>query len=234
MLAPKPLEGVTVSRIAFTANALPAIRPVSHVVDQGRECESTMKHGSGRRGAAMSRSFKGALIGVCVVGFAMASAPPASANFPHFQTFSVTTVDSGSAAGTAPARTSAADPAMLPDLLFTWTEVGLGKVDVTYDASAVVTATFGCVNGGSNQPKATNKTTITAPVSATVQLSADDNGRIAGSLDLDTAGVEPVGLDCPSGQVLMAISASFTQITLTDVTNHVSVTADDITVILLS
>jgi hypothetical protein len=183
----------------------------------------------------MSRSFKSALIGVCAVGVAMASAPPASAkNFPHFRTFSVTAVDSASAAGTTSTRTAAAEPATLPDLRFTWTEVGLGNVDVTYDAGAVVIATFGCVNGGTNRPKASNKTTITAPVGDTVQLSADDNGRIAGSVDLDTAGVEPVGFDCPSGQVLTAVSATFTQITLTDVTNNVSVTAADITVNLLS
>ena len=127
-----------------------------------------------------------------------------------------------------------AAPATLPDLRFTWTEVGLGNVDVTYEASASVTATFGCINGGSNRPMATNKTAITAPVSTTVQLSADDNGRINGSVDLDTGEVAPVGLDCPSGQVLAAVSATFTQITLTDVTNNVSVTAADITVILLT
>ena len=183
----------------------------------------------------MSRSLKGALIGVFVVAVAMASAPPTSAkNFPHFRTFEVTTVNSGSGAATASARTATAAPATLPDLRFTWSEVGLGNVDVTYKASALVTATFGCVNGGSNRPKATNKTTITAPVGATGDLSADDNGRINGSLDVDTAEVVPVGLSCPSGQALMAVSATFTQITLTDVTNNVSVTADDITVILLS
>ncbi len=233
MLAPQPLEGVSVSRMAFTVNALPAIRPVCHVVDQGRECESTMKHSSGRCGAAMSRSFKGALIGVCVVAVALAAAPPASANFPHFREFSVTTVGSASTAGAASARTTVADSTTLPDLRFTWTEVGLGSTDVTYNASAVVSATFGCVNAGSNRPSASNKATVTEPVTATVQLSADDNGRITGSLEVDTAGVEPVDLDCPSGQILTAISASFTQITLTDVTNNVSVMAADITVILL-
>jgi hypothetical protein len=194
-----------------------------------------MKHGIGRRGAAMSRSFKGALIGVCVVGVAMASALPASAkNFPHFRTFEVTTVDSASGSATASARTTAAAPATLPDLRFTWTEVGLGNVDVEYEARVVVTATFGCVNGGDNRPKATNKTTVTAPISANGSLHADDNGRINGSLDVDTGSVQPVGLDCPSGQVLAAVSVSFTQITLTDLTNEVSVTAPDITVDLLS
>lgn len=195
-----------------------------------------MKHGSGRRGTAMSRSLKGALIGVFVVAVAMATAPPTSAkNFPHFRTFEVTTVDSASGASTASARTTTAAPATLPDLRFTWTEVGLGNVDVTYEASAVVIATFGCVNGGSNRPKATNKTTVTAPIGAgPVQLSTDDNGRITGSLDLDTGEVAPVGLVCPSGQVLRAVSASFTQITLTDLTNNVSVTAPDFTVDLLS
>ena len=201
----------------------------------GEECEGSMKHGSRRRGSAMSRSLKGALIGVFVFAVAMASVPPTSAkNFPHFRTFEVTTVDSGSGAATASARATTAAPATLPDLRFTWTEVGLGNVDVTYKASALVTATFGCINGGSNRPKATNKTTVTAPVGATAELHADDNGRINGSVVVDTGEVEPVGLDCPSGQVLTAISAKFTQITLLDDTNGVSVTAPDITVDLLS
>ena len=194
-----------------------------------------MKYGSGRRGGAMSRSFKSALIGACVLGVAIASAPSASArNFPHFRTFSVTTVDSAGGAGTASARTTAAAPASLPDLRFTWTEVGLGNADVTYEASASVTATFGCVNGGSNRPKATNKTTVTAPIGAQGTLVADQNGRINGSLDVDTSNVAPVGMACPPGQVLTAVSATFTQIMLTDVTNNVSVTAPDITVDLLS
>jgi hypothetical protein len=199
-----------------------------------------MKYGSGRRGGVMSRSLKGALVGVFVVGVAMASGPPASAkNFPHFRTFSVTTVDSAGGAAAASARTTTAVPATLPDLRFTWTEVGVGNADVTYRASASVTATFGCVNGGSKRPKATNKTTITAPIGAEGTLVADQNGRINGSLDVDTSHVVPVGMACPPGQVLTAVSATFTQIRLTDLTNSdplndVSVTAPDITVILLS
>src|SRR5262245_4622489 len=199
-----------------------------------------MKYGSGRRGGAMSRSFKSALIGVCVLGVAIASAPSASAkNFPHFRTFSVTTVDSAGGAGTASARTTAVAPVSLPDLRVTWTEVGLGHVDVTYRASASVSATFGCVNGGSNRPKATNKTTITAPIGAEGTLVADQNGRINGSLDVDTSHVVPVGMACPPGQVLTAVSATFTQIRLIDLTNStdttiVEATAPDITVDLLT
>ena len=159
-------------------------------------------------------------------------ASPAYANFPHFKSASVS-LASSSATATGLGATSAASAATdLPDLLYAWTEVGVGKPDVVYRLETVVTATFGCVNSGANRPKASNKTTITAPLQTSVELAADKNGQITGNVVLDTGSVFPTGFSCPTGQTLVALSATFTNNTITDTTNGVTATDDDISVTL--
>jgi hypothetical protein len=158
-------------------------------------------------------------------------ASPAYANFPHFKSASVSLTGS-SLAGALSATSSASASAQLPDLLFTWTEVGLGSPDVVYRVETVVSATFGCVNGGGQLPSASNKTTITAPLQTFVELAADRNGRITGSVVLDTGSVFPTGFSCPTGQTLAALSATFTDNTITDTTNGVTATNEDISVTL--
>jgi hypothetical protein len=159
-------------------------------------------------------------------------ASPAYANFPHFKSASVS-LASSSATATGLGATSAASAATdLPDLLYAWIEVGVGKPDVVYRLETVVTATFGCVNSGANRPKASNKVTITAPLQTSVELAADKNGQITGSVVLDTGSVFPTGFSCPTGQTLVALSATFTNNTITDTTNGVTATDDDISVTL--
>jgi hypothetical protein len=169
---------------------------------------------------------------VGIVGFTEA----AHANFPHFRTFSVSltdialtgaAADSGAEVTVAHASVASTE---LPDLLYTWTEVGVGQPDVDYLLTSEVTATFGCVNDGANQPKAGNKTTVTAPLATEATLTSDKNGKISGSVVLDTSSVSPTDFSCPSGQTLVAISATFAQNTITDTTNGVTATDDDIVV----
>jgi hypothetical protein len=158
-------------------------------------------------------------------------ASPAYANLPHFKSASVSLASSSeTAAGLAEPAASAATE--LPDLLYAWTEVGIGKPDVVYRLETVVTATFGCVNGGINHPKASNKVTVTSPLQSTIELVADKNGQITGSFVLDTGSVFPTGFSCPTGQMLVALSATFTNNTITDTTNGVTATDDDISVTL--
>ena len=160
-------------------------------------------------------------------------ASPAYANFPHFKSASVSLASSPATAAVFGATsTDIAAATQLPDLLYVWTEVGVGKPDVVYQLETVVTATFGCVNTGSNRPKASNKMTMTVPLQTTVDLPADDNGQISGSVVLDTGSVSPSGFSCPNGQTLFALSATFTHNTITDTTNGVTATDDDITVTL--
>jgi hypothetical protein len=184
----------------------------------------------GRWRRRLSGSAAGLIIGIAI---SIAVVSPAQANFPHFTSLSVTTTSSGTATSLAqPAAAQVETATALPDLRFSWTEVGLGTPDVTYRASSVLTAVFGCVNNGSKNPSAGNKVTMTAPVSAEATLTADRNGRISGSLVVDTGSVVPQGLSCPSGQTVTALSATFSEIRLTDLVNEVTVTADDIRVVL--
>jgi hypothetical protein len=154
----------------------------------------------------------------------------ALANFPHFRTASVTTVSS--TADSASLQTGQATTT-LPNLLFTWKEVGIGSTNVNYQLQTVVTATFGCVNNGSHNPPATNKTTVTEPVQTTTQLPTDKNGNVSGSVVLDTSAVSPpAGFSCPPGQTEEALSATFSGNTIMDTTNNVSATLGDIMVTL--
>lgn len=157
------------------------------------------------------------------------AAPVSAVNFPHFKSASVTLADS-SAAGGVGAAAGATAAAELPDLLYEWTEVGIGRPDVVYSLETVVTATFGCVNGGANKPKATNKFTVTQPLGMSLTRTADDNGRIEDSVILDTHPVTPTDFSCPPGQTLAALSATFTDNTITDTTNGVTARDDDISV----
>ena len=168
---------------------------------------------------------------VAALAVVICLASPAQANFPHFTTSSVSLA--GGSLATARSATSSASPsAELPDLLFTWTEVGVGNPDVTYRLDTVVTATFGCVNSGGHHPSASNKITITDPVSSSTTFPADKNGQITGSVILGIGSVSPNGFLCPGGQTLVALSATFTDNTITDTTNGVTATDEDISVIL--
>jgi hypothetical protein len=159
-------------------------------------------------------------------------ASPAYANNPHFKSASVSLATSSATAAGLGATSTASAATDLPDLLYAWIEVGVGKPDVVYRLETVVAATFGCVNGGVNRPKASNKVTVTSPLQTTVELAADRNGQITGSVVLDTGSVFPTGFSCPTGQTLVALSATFTNNTITDTTNGVTATDDDISVTL--
>jgi hypothetical protein len=169
---------------------------------------------------------------VAILAVVIGLASPAYANLPHFKTVSVGLADS-SLTNARNAASSASSSAQLPDLMFSWTEVGLGNpgAGVAYTFSTFVTATFGCVNGGSKKPSASNKTTVTEPVGTAATLTVDKNGQITGSVVVPTSSVSPpAGFSCPSGQMLVALSATFTQNKITDTTNGVTATDEDISV----
>jgi hypothetical protein len=105
-------------------------------------------------------------------------------------------------------------------LVVSWDERGLGNGGsdglVHYSLTADASATYGCINGGGNHPKATNKETLNGPLSADVALAPSKNGRIIGSL---TVGPLDAGdFSCPSGQSLVLGSVSYTNVSLTDTT----------------
>jgi hypothetical protein len=80
---------------------------------------------------------------------------------------------------------SASGPDSDGNLVVSFKEAGLGNnALISYTASADATATYACINGGGNHPKATNKETVSGPVSASGTFSSGKNGSINQSLTI--------------------------------------------------
>jgi hypothetical protein len=106
------------------------------------------------------------------------------------------------------------------NLVVTFKETGLPSGSVqTITLSAKGTATFLCINGGSKNPSATNKRTVSGDISTTAEFPpADKNGNLIGTLTLMPPG--PGDFSCPSGQTLSGpTDVSFTNVVLTDETS---------------
>jgi hypothetical protein len=104
-------------------------------------------------------------------------------------------------------------------------EAGLGTNQlINYTLSADATATYVCVNRGGANPSAQNKTTVAGPVSASGTFNSGKNGSVTASL---TVSPPPSDISCPKGQSLELASVSYTNTTLTDTTNDVSVALGD-------
>lgn len=131
----------------------------------------------------------------------LAMAVPASADSPHFVR--------------ATATLSGAN------LTVSFKEAGLGTNQlITYVASANATATYVCVNRGGGNPSASNKTTVSGPVSATGQFSSGKNGQVTASLTISPPG--PGGFSCPPGQSRELAEVTYTNVAITDSTNGVT------------
>jgi hypothetical protein len=140
-----------------------------------------------------------------LAGFIMA-AGPALAVSPHFISASATLNPNGS-------------------LTANFKEAGLGtNQNINYTLSASATATYVCVNNGGANPSAQNKTTVSGPVSASGTFNSGKNGNVVGSL---TVSPPPSNITCPPGQTLELASVSYTNVTLTDTTNNISVSLGD-------
>jgi hypothetical protein len=141
-----------------------------------------------------------------LAGVIMATAPAALADSPHFIR----------ATGTLNANGS---------LTVSFKEAGLGTNElIDYALTANATATYVCVNKGGANPSAQNKTTVSGPVSATGTFSSGKNGQVTASL---TVSPPPSDISCPPGQSLQLASVSYTNVTLTDTTNNVSISLGD-------
>lgn len=133
--------------------------------------------------------------------FVVAAALPAQAVSPHFVNASA------HLSGT--------------NLVVSFKEAGLGTNQlINYTASADSTVTYVCVNKGGANPSASNKTTISGPVSASGTFSSGKNGNVTASLTLNPPG--PGSFSCPSGQSLQIAQVSYTNVTITDTTNGIT------------
>lgn len=105
------------------------------------------------------------------------------------------------------------------DLVATFREVGLGEGNVTETLSADATAEYACQNNGGEFPNDTHKQSVSGPVSATQDFPVSKNGHVEGSLSISAPAST---LECPNGQQVVLVSVSYTNVTLTDVTNQVT------------
>jgi hypothetical protein len=156
----------------------------------------------------MSRSLRIVLAATAALVVMLATAAVALADSPHFIRASGDINNNGS-------------------LTVSWKEAGLGtNQNIDYLLTADSTATYVCVNNGGGNPSAKNKTTVSGPVSATGTFSSGKNGQVTASL---TAGPPSAGgFTCPPGQSLELALVSYSNITLTDTTNGISIGAPDI------
>lgn len=106
-------------------------------------------------------------------------------------------------------------------LVVTIDEAGVGNATVNYTVSTNATATYACINGGGNHPKAANKETFASALSGGASFSPI-NGRVMASFTVGPLSAN--GFSCPSGQTLVLASVSYSNVTLTDTTNGVSTT----------
>jgi len=105
-------------------------------------------------------------------------------------------------------------------LVVTIDEAGVGQQQVNYTLTSSASATWACINGGGNHPKAANKETVTGQVSATASFTPI-NGRVMGTIG-PTGPLSPGSFTCPSGQTLVLAAVSYSNIVLTDTTNGVT------------
>ncbi len=108
------------------------------------------------------------------------------------------------------------------NLVVSFKEAGLGNNQlITYTANADATATYVCVNKGGANPSASNKTTVSGPVSATGTFSSGKNGNIDASLTL-TPPPAPSTFACPKGQSKQTAEVTYTNVSITDTTNNIT------------
>lgn len=102
-------------------------------------------------------------------------------------------------------------------------ETGLGNTPiVNYLATANATATYACINNGQHNPKAANKRDVNGPVSASGSFPSGKNGAVVGNIILNPPSAGD--FSCPPGQNLVLLSATYSQVTITDTDHNVSFT----------
>jgi hypothetical protein len=130
-----------------------------------------------------------AVLSMLVVALA---AVPALAQNPHFL------------------RASASGPNAAGNLAVNFKIAGLGDNEtITVTATADATAVYGCQNRGGNFPSDPKKTTVSGPVSASGEFTSGQNGQVSGSLTLRPPATT---LTCPSGQRVVLVSVSYTNV----------------------
>jgi len=141
------------------------------------------------------------IVGPLAVGLSalVFAAGPAAADSPHFIS-----------AGTASITNSGAY------LVSNFKEAGLGNTVATeaITLNATATATYVCINGGGNHPKASNKQSVTAPLTNTQSFPVR-NGQTTGSISVGPPAAGPFQPPCSPPQTVQLAFVSYTNVSLT-------------------
>jgi len=97
-------------------------------------------------------------------------------------------------------------------------EAGLGGTETHYSLTAEATATYACINGGGNHPKAANKETFKEKVSEAGTFQPK-HGRV--EANMSAGPISSGSFTCPGGQKLVLAAVSYSNIVLEDTTNKV-------------
>jgi len=98
-------------------------------------------------------------------------------------------------------------------------EAGLGTGETNYSLTAEASATYACINGGGNHPKAANKETFNEELSAGASFQPK-HGRV--QADMFAGPLSAGSFTCPGGQKLVLAAVSYSNIVLTDTSNNVT------------
>jgi hypothetical protein len=152
------------------------------------------------------------VLGPLAVGLSalMLAAGPAAADSPHFIS-----------EGTASITSSGAY------LVTNFKEAGLGNTATTeaITLQATATATYACVNGGGNHPKASNKQSVTTPVSNTQSFPVR-NGQTTGSISVGPPAAGPFQPPCSPPQTVVLVFVSYTSVSLIGLAGDTSTEPD--------
>jgi hypothetical protein len=78
------------------------------------------------------------------------------------------------------------------------------------------------VNGGGNNPSASNKRTTSSAFNTSGVFTAAKNGSLVGSQTTSAPSAESLGFGCPGGQAVVLVSVSYTNVYLNDTTSGAS------------
>jgi hypothetical protein len=106
---------------------------------------------------------------------------------------------------------SASDAASGDNLLVKFRIAGVGNGQITVTVNATATAEYACINNGGKNPKAANKHSVVADVSASGTFKSDKNGNVTGSL---TVSPPPNHLTGPPGMHDVLLSVTYEDVTV--------------------
>ncbi len=174
----------------------------------------------------MNKTHRTLLAAMGVLALFAVGAVVAFAGAPTFLAQKIIATITSSTTTSVSAATSAADASLAATstttdvLRVSFQEIRVGQnTAIDYTVTADASVTYACINGGSKNPKASNKLTVAGPVSGGGTFTSDTNGNVKGAIEVTPPG--PGDFTCPNGQQLVLAKLTFTNIKLTDTTNHV-------------